>query len=293
MREWVKNDHEGFIFISTLKEQEEALKPFFTLLCDLFMISVLTLSPDRQRRIWAFLDEAQALGKLQTLPMYLAESRKYGGATLVGFQGYSQAKRIYGDEGVEELSDLFATFSVMRCNGNKTADWCAKQLGKTDNIEVNESLSYGLNSARDGANLQNSRRERDIVLPAELQNLPDLNGYVKFGREVPVAKFTETYVSRKSIAEAFILDDELTKRQINNMASSVIVEDDEYFGAVNGDVESSLHDSANEITELSKESDVDKFQGFENGSFSDVNDLHDTEAFQLTDTFSDMDMDRD
>jgi type IV secretory pathway TraG/TraD family ATPase VirD4 len=174
VRDWVNNESEGFIFVSTLKDQEEALRPFITLLCDIFMNSVMTLKPDFNRRIWILLDEAQALGNLKSLPSYLAESRKYGGCCMAGFQGYSQAKRIYGDEGVEELSDLFATFIVMACNGNKTAEWSAKQLGKSDNIEVNESLSYGLNSARDGANLQNTRRERDVVMPSQLQNLDDL-----------------------------------------------------------------------------------------------------------------------
>jgi type IV conjugative transfer system coupling protein TraD len=218
VREWVKQPGEGFIFLTTLKEQEEALRPFMTLIVDLFMNSVLTLEPDMKRRIWGIFDELQSLGRLKSLPPYLAESRKYGGCCLAGFQGYSQAKRIYGDEGVEELSDLFATFIVMRCNGNKTAEWSAKQLGKADNIEVNESLSFGLNTARDGANLQNSRRERDVVLSTELQNLEDLCGFVRFGKDVPIARFKLVYEARKRRAEGFILDEGKIRQQLATLA---------------------------------------------------------------------------
>ena len=205
---------------------------------------------------------------------------------------YSQAKRIYGDDGVEELSDLFSTFIVLRCNGHKTAEWSAKQLGKTDNIEVNESLSYGLNSARDGANLQNTRRERDIVLSSQLQNLSDLEGFVRFGKGVPVASFVEKYKARETVAEAFILDEELTQRQMNSLISeSTSVDEGDYFSTISGDVESSLHDSVNQINDFGVPEGVDHDQSI---STFDNDNVHNSDSINFVDTFSDYDeFDRD
>lgn len=291
VRDWVNNESEGFIFVSTLKDQEEALRPFITLLCDIFMNSVMTLKPDFNRRIWILLDEAQALGNLKSLPSYLAESRKYGGCCMAGFQGYSQAKRIYGDEGVEELSDLFATFIVMACNGNKTAEWSAKQLGKSDNIEVNESLSYGLNSARDGANLQNTRRERDVVMPSQLQNLDDLEGYVRLGKGIPVASFSEVYVDRKSVAEAFIIDEEIINRQMNDLrkgADESKSTHDSKSSNRGEDVDSSLHNSANQLNEFFVPGDDDASTVVSDlNELSSINNSDSNNAFEIVDTFSD------
>lgn len=292
VREWVSNDREeGFIFISTLKEQEEALRPFITLLCDIYMNSVLSLKPDLDRRIWAFLDEIQALGNVKSLAPFLAESRKYGGCTFAGFQGYSQAKRIYGEDAIEELSDVFGTFISLRCNGNKTAEWAAKQLGKTDNIEVNESLSYGINSARDGANLQNSRRERDVVMASELQNLEDLEGYVKFGRGVPVSSIKLKYKPRKSVAKDFELDEELTNRQMNLLREQYgDGGDDDYFGNINGDVESSLLDSKNTIDNYVPDENIENSMGVDDTFEEEFNLRDHDDQIQLVDTFGDMDM---
>lgn len=294
VREWVENDGDGFIFISTLKDQEEALRPFITLLCDIYMNAVLSLKPDLSRRIWSFLDELQALGKVTSLAPFLAESRKYGGCCFAGFQGYSQAKRIYGDEGVEELSDLFGTFIVMRCNGNKSAEWAGKQLGKTDNIEVNESLSYGINSARDGANLQNNRRERDVVLASELQNLEDLEGYVRFGRRMPVSSFELQWKARKDKAVAFDLDEELINRQMNLLKNGPKDEDDsDYFGSVNGDVESSLMDARQsmERDHVPPEMDVPE-EELDAFLQQDLAIDENNDQVQLVDTFSDLEIGR-
>lgn len=294
VRDWVCDDKDGFIFISTLKDQEEALRPFITLLTDLFMNAVMTLKPDLDRRIWALIDELQALGNLKSLPGYLAESRKYGGCCIAGFQGYSQAKRIYGDEGVEELSDLFSTFIVMKCNGSKTAEWGSKQLGKSDNIEVNESLSYGINTARDGANLQNTRRERDVVMPSQLQNLDDLEGYVRLGKGIPIAFFKEKYQPRKTIAEAFILDEEITNRQFNLLkGTNKQGGKSEGVGDSNSeDVDSSLHNSVNQMNAFIVPNNDESSGDYEDIGVEALSDLQQSNSFKIVDTFSDYDLER-
>lgn len=44
-------------------------------------------------------------------------------------------------------------------------------------------------------------------MPTQIQELPDLNGYLKVGRELPITKFILKFKNRKVVAPAFLLDE--------------------------------------------------------------------------------------
>lgn len=223
IRDWLKDDTKsGFVFITSDKEKDVILKPIITLWLDISVATILSMSEKLDRRIWFLLDELQALGRLVSLPVALAESRKYGGCFVLGFQGYSQACMIYTKDGIEALMDCVSTFIFTRCNGANTSEWAEKQLGKAEQIESNETLSYGIKDVRDSQGQNKNRQNRSVVLASELQNLPDLHSYIRFGRGVPITKVAFPFVKQKKLHEGIIDSEEV----IENVALIEQAEDE-------------------------------------------------------------------
>lgn len=207
LRDWILDDNtEGTVFITSNKEMEAYLKPIITIWLELSSATVLSTDEDTKRRIYLFFDELHTLGKIRSLADTLADIRKHGGSAWLGFQGYSQARDIYGDDGFDALSVSCATNVFMRANNYKCAKWMSEQLGKSDKYETQESLSYGVERVRDGVNMSDNRSTRELVLPTEILNLDDLHGYLRVGKGMPVAPFEQKYVDRPKLNEAFLID---------------------------------------------------------------------------------------
>src|SRR3546814_7729964 len=64
-------------------------------------------------------------------------------------------------------------------------------------------MSYGVNDMRDGVNLSRMQVTRPLVMHTEVTNLPNLMGYLRFGRSLPVVRFEDSYNKVASIGEAF------------------------------------------------------------------------------------------
>eukprot|EP01013_Petalomonas_cantuscygni_P029019 TRINITY_DN53595_c0_g1_i1.p1 TRINITY_DN53595_c0_g1~~TRINITY_DN53595_c0_g1_i1.p1 ORF type:complete len:142 (-),score=17.75 TRINITY_DN53595_c0_g1_i1:207-632(-) len=99
---------------------------------------------------------------------------------------------------------MCSTWAVFRFNEERSAKWASLGLGSIEQLETNEGISYGVNDIRDGVSLNRQRHVRPIVLPTEIQFLPDLVGYLKLGRSFPVAQFKLKRKPLKKIAEGFI-----------------------------------------------------------------------------------------
>lgn len=210
IREWVLDDSsDQWIFLNAHADQRDAARPLLSAWLEVFTSAILSLPEDRQRRIWLVIDELPSLHKLASLPAFLAESRKFGGCGVIAFQMISQLREIYGPDGADSLSGLCATWACLRQNDPKTAEWTAKSFGEAEILEQSEGLSYGSHEMRDGVSLSQNRKMRQILLPAEVRNLDDLEGYIRLRGKlksgpVPVAHFQMKRPKIKSVSEAFI-----------------------------------------------------------------------------------------
>lgn len=204
IRDWVASDEPGLIFITSKKDVEAYLKPLITIWVELAAISILSLAPSHSRRIFLLYDELQALGKMASLSSTLAEIRKYGGCAVVGFQGVSQGQDIYGNTGFDSLIDNCTTKVFLRANNIISAEWLAKQLGKSDIFEAKESLSYGVERVRDGVNMSVDRHQREVVTASQIKHVDDLHGYLDLSRGLPVVPFRHEYQDRVDLVPGFI-----------------------------------------------------------------------------------------
>ena len=204
IREWVANERDdSWLFITCKADQLPALRPLITTWLDIAISAIMSLTPDQHRRIFVAIDELAALQKLPSLPPLLAMGRKYGGCAILGIQSYPQLEDLYGIAGAASLTGYCSTWVSLRANDNPTAELVSKKLGKVEQVEANEGMSYGVNDMRDGVNLSRMQVTRPLVMDTEIGQLADLEGYLYFGRNLPVVHFTDVYVAGDRRAPAF------------------------------------------------------------------------------------------
>lgn len=206
IRKWVADEsRKGWIFVSTKTDQKTAIKPLITCWIDIASRAILSMTPDMDRRIRVVIDEVPTLNKLPSLLEMLTNVRKFGGAAVIGFQNYPQLCEIYDTEGANAICEACSTWVILGANGDTTGEWASKGLGKAEVNETSEGLSYGAHEIRDGVTLSKQRRTREIVMSAEITNLPNLRGYLRLGKGYPVGKIEIKYKKYKKVAKEFIL----------------------------------------------------------------------------------------
>jgi type IV conjugative transfer system coupling protein TraD len=204
IRDWVANEKDdSWLFITVKADQLPSLRPLITVWLDIAISAIMSLSPDRNRRLYCVIDELPSLHKLPSLSDFLARARKYGGCGVLGFQSYPQLEATYGIQDAAVITGYCSTWVALRANDTPTAKHVSENLGQVEQVEANEGMSYGVNDMRDGVNLSRMQVTRPLVMHTEVTNLPNLVGYLRFGRDLPVVRFEDSFHKVASIAVAF------------------------------------------------------------------------------------------
>ncbi len=207
IRNWVKNEdnNQGFVFITSIADQHEVIRPLISCWVDTFASSLMNLGEDRARRIWLIIDELPSLQKLKSLEKILAESRKYGGCVVLGYQSYSKVEAIYGDKGAKTLSDLTASKIFFRSNDQYNAQHASDQLGREEIKTASENISMGAHTMRDSVSITETEKLRELVLPTQILNLENLHGFYRLPGDYPVVSFKQSlFKSTKQQVPGFI-----------------------------------------------------------------------------------------
>lgn len=205
IRDWVEKGEEGsWLFITVKADQLPSLRPLITVWLDIAISAIMSLAPDRDRRLYCVIDELPTLQKLPSLSDFLARARKYGGCGILGFQSYPQLEATYGTQDAAAITGYCSTWVALRANDTATAKHVSENLGQVEQVEANEGMSYGVNDMRDGVNLSRMQVTRPLVMPTEVTNLPNLVGFLRFGRNLPVVRFDSRFNAIASLGEAFL-----------------------------------------------------------------------------------------
>lgn len=204
IRKFVQNDSDSWMFITARESMRDALKPVLSLWIDTAIKAVLELEPIHRERLWFFIDELPTLQKLDVLKLALTNTRKYGLCCVIGIQDFSQLTEIYGKNMATTIISGCQTKLLLRVTDGDAARVLAKLMGEAELDEKEETLSYGLNSQRDGVSVMARRNLRDIVLTSQVLTLPDMTGYLTIPGDYPVARVEYKYEPNKTIAEGFV-----------------------------------------------------------------------------------------
>lgn len=245
IRDWVENGEPGsFLFIGTRANKHESLKPLISLWMDIAINALLSLDQSRDRRQWIFLDELASLQRLPSLGTGLAESRQFGGCFVLGVQGPSQVRDIYGPDGAETIFNLCKTRAILNLPDEQSAKWASLQLGRGEVVETTENISYGASQYRDGVSLNERKTEEALVLPSEIQSMANLTAYLRFANAYPVTFKEFSFRPVKRIAEPFVPRPEDEISQID--VSETMADGADDIVAVDAAVQSAAQDSVRE-----------------------------------------------
>ncbi len=187
IRRWIEGG-QGWLWIPVRADLGAALRPLVAGWLGEIVSSVLSLRPDRDRRLWLVLDELAALGRVQSLADALTQGRKFGLCSIGGLQTVAQLRGAYGPHGAQTLLSCFSSQLILRAADPETAGWCSQALGQKQIKRTVESSGAGAGGSHSGESEQVTIEP--LVLPSEISTLPDLQGYLKFAGDWPVARVT-------------------------------------------------------------------------------------------------------
>ena len=134
------------------------------------------------------IDELDSLQKLPSLEDSLTKGRKHGLRIVAGIQSTAQLERTNGEKDATVLRSCFRNILVLGGgrSDSKTAEDLSKSLGEH---EVERETQGESSNDRGGSRSRTTRIERErVVMPSEIQSLPELTGYLGFAGDLPIAR---------------------------------------------------------------------------------------------------------
>jgi type IV secretory pathway TraG/TraD family ATPase VirD4 len=200
--EWTEK-RQGWIFLTSLPAEREALRPLQSLWIDWLVLRLLNEPTEAQKRVWFIIDELASLQKLPQLHTAITEARKSKNPVVLGFQGKAQLEYLYGHLAEVMLSQP-ATSVWLTTKEPSAGEWVSKFIGK---VEVERLRETHFDGTRAGRNFALDRQVEPLVLESEISGLADLHAYMKYQNYV--TRFSFPYFDMPVLANGF----ELRERQ--------------------------------------------------------------------------------
>jgi type IV secretory pathway TraG/TraD family ATPase VirD4 len=188
VREWVKHrTHPGMLFIPYRAGQIAALRSMIATRMHLAIFEAMSQPQGRDQRLWFVVDELDALGAIHGLKDALARLRKFGCRCVLGFQSASQVSSTYPGE-AQTLVENCGNTLIFRCSASEnggTSQFASRLIGEREVLRRQISRGRDRESAPFSRGARRSRSITDhhvtetAVLASELEQLPDLCGYLK------------------------------------------------------------------------------------------------------------------
>lgn len=186
LRSWVRRGR-GVLFLPYRANQVAALRSLISAWIRLAICETMEGAEQVDQRLWFVVDELDALGAIAGLKDALARLRKYGGRCVLGWQSIAQVSSTYGAEAQTIVENCGNTL-ILRCSGSEhggTSAFAARLIGEREVIRQQHGYSREIAApwaaSRGGRSRQSSEQRliEPVVLASELEQLPDLCGFLK------------------------------------------------------------------------------------------------------------------
>lgn len=189
VRAWVGNrTRPGVLFIPYKAGQIAALRSMIATWMRLAIFEAMSQPEDRDQHLWFVVDELDALGAIDGLKDALARLRKFGGRCVLGFQSIAQVSSTYGQSAAQTLVENCANTLILRCSGSEnggTSQFASRLIGDREILRRQVSRGsdrespFSARGARRSRSFTEQHATETAVMPSELEQLPDLCGYLK------------------------------------------------------------------------------------------------------------------
>jgi type IV secretory pathway TraG/TraD family ATPase VirD4 len=188
VRQWVQDERPGVLFMPYKAGQIASLRSVISAWMRLAIFEKMDHEPRSaesgaaQRRMWFVVDELDALGQIDGLKDALARLRKFGGRCVLGFQSIAQVSSTYGQGDAHTIVENCGNSLILRCSaseGGGTARFASQLIGDREVIRTTVSTSRRSGSWFPDRTYGEHISIEPALLPAQLEQLPDLSGYLK------------------------------------------------------------------------------------------------------------------
>ncbi len=202
VREWVRTrGATGALFIPYKGAHIAALRSMIATWMRLAIFEAMSGIEGRDQRLWFVIDELDALGAIEGLKDALARLRKFGGRCVLGFQSIAQVSGTYGTAEAQTIVENCGTTLILRCSGSEnggTSQFVSKLIGEREIIRRQTSRGsdreggFSARGIRRSKNISEQHVTETAVMASQIEQLPDLCGYLKlasspFWRKVALA----------------------------------------------------------------------------------------------------------
>jgi type IV secretory pathway TraG/TraD family ATPase VirD4 len=186
VRGWVQSGR-GVLFLPYEANQIAALRSVIAAWVRLAIFEAMR-GPDRDQRLWFVMDELDALGAVDGLKDALARLRKFGGRCVLGFQSVAQVASTYGAGDAQTILENCGNTLILRCSGSDsggTAHFASRLIGDRELLRQQTSQGrdrdglFGAPGQRRSTQATVQQVTEAAIMPSELEQLPDLVGYLK------------------------------------------------------------------------------------------------------------------
>lgn len=197
LRKTIRAAGDKRVFINSNEATIDTLRPFNALALTLGVRHIMSGPEVSYDRFWLFADEIASLGSMPVLKSAITEGRKYGLVQVYGAQNAAQFVELFGKDAAKTVRSNLGNFVILRVTDEETAKMYSDLLGDEEQDEQSQNISFSAQGERgDSEGVSTQRKQRKLVLPSEIQTLPDMCGFVKVAGDFAVAKVQFSYKDR-------------------------------------------------------------------------------------------------
>jgi type IV secretory pathway TraG/TraD family ATPase VirD4 len=187
IRDWVRAGR-GHLFIPYKAAQIAALRSIIATWLRISIFEAMNCAEGRDQRLWFVVDELDSLGAIDGLKDALARLRKFGGRCVIGFQSLAQVSSTYGHGDAQTIIENCGNTLILRCSSSEhggTSQFASRLIGEREVIRRSTSRGrdreslFAARGARRSTNISEQHVTELAVLPSQIEQLPDLTGYLK------------------------------------------------------------------------------------------------------------------
>jgi type IV secretory pathway TraG/TraD family ATPase VirD4 len=191
VRDWVSKESQGVLFMPYKAGQIAALHSTISAWMRLAIYETMDRDAEKQggsdaQRLWFVVDELDALGQIDGLKDALARLRKFGGRCVLGFQSIAQVSSTYGHGEAHTIVENCGNTLILRCSaseGGGTARFASQLIGDREVMRTAVSTSRRATEVWGSVTHSKQLAVESAVLPSQVEQLPDLSGYLKFASD--------------------------------------------------------------------------------------------------------------
>jgi type IV secretory pathway TraG/TraD family ATPase VirD4 len=184
VRQWVREGQggsRGVLFLPYRANEIAALRGLLSTWMRLAIFETMS-QPQQDQHLWFMIDELDALGPIDGLKDALARLRKFGGRCVLGLQSIAQVSGSYGHAEAQTIVENCGNTLILRCSASEsggTAHFASKLIGEREIIRETMSQTHTPGQWRSTKTYGKHHVTEPAVLTSEIEQLPDLQGYLK------------------------------------------------------------------------------------------------------------------